>query len=118
MYLFGTYSSGTGQHFSPNDPRWKGADSAQFLAHAASLVRARGGRILSGDITIRIPANSSFNLVANGQAQSIDLNVFASPGLSFVGDGRKVYGNVDRGGGPRSSLIIFNQRGRISFLGR
>ena len=41
-----------GQHFSPNDPRWKGADSAQFLAHAASLVRARGGRILSGDITI------------------------------------------------------------------
>ena len=41
-----------GQHFSPNDPRWKGADSAQFLAHAASLVKARGGRILSGDITI------------------------------------------------------------------
>ncbi|HYJ47060.1 MAG TPA: DUF4097 family beta strand repeat-containing protein [Pyrinomonadaceae bacterium] len=73
---------------------------------------------LSGDITIRIPANSSFNLVANGQAQSIDLNVFASPGLSFVGDGRKVYGNVDRGAGPRSSLVIFNQRGRISFLGR
>jgi len=73
---------------------------------------------LSGDITIRIPASSSFNLVANGQAQSIDLNVFASPGLSFVGDGRKVYGNVDRGSGPRSSLVIFNQRGRISFLGR
>jgi 2-C-methyl-D-erythritol 4-phosphate cytidylyltransferase/2-C-methyl-D-erythritol 2,4-cyclodiphosphate synthase len=41
-----------GQHFSPNDPRWKGADSAQFLAHAASLVTARGGRILSGDITL------------------------------------------------------------------
>lgn len=41
-----------GQHFSPNDPRWKGADSAQFLSHAASLVKARGGRILSGDITI------------------------------------------------------------------
>ena len=41
-----------GQHFSPSDPRWKGADSAQFLSHAASLVKARGGRILSGDITI------------------------------------------------------------------
>ena len=41
-----------GQHFSPSDPRWKGADSAQFLAHANSLVRARGGRILSVDITI------------------------------------------------------------------
>ncbi len=41
-----------GQHFSPSDPRWKGADSAQFLSHAASLVAAKGGRILSGDITI------------------------------------------------------------------
>jgi 2-C-methyl-D-erythritol 4-phosphate cytidylyltransferase/2-C-methyl-D-erythritol 2,4-cyclodiphosphate synthase len=41
-----------GQHFSPSDARWKGADSAQFLAHADSLVRARGGRILSVDVTI------------------------------------------------------------------
>ena len=41
-----------GLHFSPSDPRWKGADSAQFLSHAASLVKARGGRILSGDITL------------------------------------------------------------------
>ena len=41
-----------GQHFSPGDPRWKGADSAQFLSHAASLAAAKGGRILSGDITI------------------------------------------------------------------
>jgi len=73
---------------------------------------------LSGDINIRIPTNSSFSLVANGQAQSIDLNVFASPDLSFVGDGRKVYGNVNRGDGPRSSMVIFNQRGKISFLGR
>jgi 2-C-methyl-D-erythritol 4-phosphate cytidylyltransferase/2-C-methyl-D-erythritol 2,4-cyclodiphosphate synthase len=41
-----------GQHFSPNDPRWRGADSSRFLAHAASLVAERGGRILSGDITL------------------------------------------------------------------
>jgi 2-C-methyl-D-erythritol 4-phosphate cytidylyltransferase/2-C-methyl-D-erythritol 2,4-cyclodiphosphate synthase len=41
-----------GQHFSPNDARWRGADSAQFLAHAGSLVAERGGRILSADITL------------------------------------------------------------------
>src|SRR5947209_8734088 len=73
---------------------------------------------LSGDINIRIPVNSSFSLVANGVEKAISLNDFASPELSFVGDGRKVYGNVNRGDGPRSSLIIFNQRGKISFLGR
>jgi 2-C-methyl-D-erythritol 4-phosphate cytidylyltransferase/2-C-methyl-D-erythritol 2,4-cyclodiphosphate synthase len=41
-----------GQHFSPSDPRWRGADSAQFLAHAGALVDQRGGRILSADITV------------------------------------------------------------------
>ncbi len=41
-----------GQHFSPGDPRWRGVDSAQFLAHAGLLVRERGGRILSADITL------------------------------------------------------------------
>jgi 2-C-methyl-D-erythritol 4-phosphate cytidylyltransferase / 2-C-methyl-D-erythritol 2,4-cyclodiphosphate synthase len=41
-----------GQHFSPNDARWRGADSAQFLAHAGLLVAERGGRILSADITL------------------------------------------------------------------
>ncbi len=51
--ILGAIAAGDiGQHFSPSDPRWRGADSAQFLAHAASLVNARGGRILSADITL------------------------------------------------------------------
>jgi 2-C-methyl-D-erythritol 4-phosphate cytidylyltransferase/2-C-methyl-D-erythritol 2,4-cyclodiphosphate synthase len=41
-----------GQHFPPGDPRWRGAESSRFLAHAASLVAARGGRLLSLDVTI------------------------------------------------------------------
>ena len=41
-----------GQHFPPTDPRWKGADSAIFLAHAASLVRAKGGIIDFVDCTV------------------------------------------------------------------
>jgi len=41
-----------GHHFPPTDPRWKGAASDQFLAHAGSLVTAKGGRIVNVDITI------------------------------------------------------------------
>ena len=41
-----------GQHFPPTDARWKGAASWQFLDHAASLVRARGGVINHVDVTI------------------------------------------------------------------
>lgn len=41
-----------GQHFPPTDPKWKGASSHVFLAHAATLVRDRGGEIGNVDVTI------------------------------------------------------------------
>lgn len=41
-----------GDHFPPSDPRWKGASSDRFLRHAASLVSAKGGRILNADLTL------------------------------------------------------------------
>ena len=41
-----------GQHFPPTDPKWKGASSHVFLAHAATLVRNRGGEIGNVDVTI------------------------------------------------------------------
>jgi 2-C-methyl-D-erythritol 4-phosphate cytidylyltransferase/2-C-methyl-D-erythritol 2,4-cyclodiphosphate synthase len=41
-----------GRHFPPTDPRWRGQESGLFLAHAAGLVRARGGRIGHVDVTI------------------------------------------------------------------
>ena len=41
-----------GQHFPPGDPRWRGAESARFLAHAAGLVAARGGRVVHVDVTL------------------------------------------------------------------
>jgi 2-C-methyl-D-erythritol 4-phosphate cytidylyltransferase/2-C-methyl-D-erythritol 2,4-cyclodiphosphate synthase len=41
-----------GDHFSPSDPKWKGADSRVFLAHAVKLAQAGGYRIANADITI------------------------------------------------------------------
>ena len=41
-----------GMHFSPTDPRWRGADSAKFLQHAASLVHEKGGVIAHVDVTV------------------------------------------------------------------
>ena len=41
-----------GQHFPPSDPRWKGASSDQFLAHAAERARAKGALILNADLTL------------------------------------------------------------------
>lgn len=51
--LLGTIAAGDiGTHFPPSDPQWKGADSAQFLQHAASLVEAEGGRVTFIDLTL------------------------------------------------------------------
>ena len=51
--LLGTIAEGDiGTHFPPSDPQWRGADSAQFLAHAAALVAAQGGIIDFIDLTL------------------------------------------------------------------
>ncbi|MBB4838819.1 2-C-methyl-D-erythritol 4-phosphate cytidylyltransferase/2-C-methyl-D-erythritol 2,4-cyclodiphosphate synthase [Sphingomonas kyeonggiensis] len=51
--LLGTIGAGDiGMHFPPSDPKWRGAASAQFLQHAASLVAAEGGVIDFIDVTI------------------------------------------------------------------
>ncbi|HEV7254610.1 MAG TPA: bifunctional 2-C-methyl-D-erythritol 4-phosphate cytidylyltransferase/2-C-methyl-D-erythritol 2,4-cyclodiphosphate synthase [Mesorhizobium sp.] len=41
-----------GTHFPPSDPQWRGAASRIFVEHAASLVREKGGRIASADVTL------------------------------------------------------------------
>lgn len=41
-----------GMHFPDTDPKWKGAESAQFLAHAAKRVRDLGYKISNVDTTV------------------------------------------------------------------
>jgi len=41
-----------GMHFPDTDPRWKGAGSLMFLAHARDLARALGWRIVNVDSTV------------------------------------------------------------------
>lgn len=41
-----------GMHFPDTDPRWKGADSVQFLQHARDLAVERGWSIVNVDTTV------------------------------------------------------------------
>jgi len=51
--LLGALADGDiGTHFPPSDPQWRGASSDRFLAHAAALVRGRGGLIDHLDATL------------------------------------------------------------------
>lgn len=51
--LLGAIGAGDiGKHFPPSDPRWKGASSDRFLAHAAGLARSAGATISNADVTL------------------------------------------------------------------
>ena len=41
-----------GMHFPDTDPKWKNAESAQFLAHAVQLVEGLGFRLVNIDTTV------------------------------------------------------------------
>ena len=41
-----------GMHFPDSDPRWKGADSVQFLEHAVAMVREKGYQLVNVDTTV------------------------------------------------------------------
>ena len=71
---------------------------------------------MRGDINLRVPFDSSFKLIATAPStRSINLGSFANGNMRFVGDGRRVMGQVGEGG---SSITVTNQRGTIAFIRR
>ena len=67
-----------------------------------------------GDITIRIPGNSDFRLVAASPARRIVLNDFWNNNFKTQ-DGRRYTGDVGDG---RSSVSVTNFSGQITFMRR
>ena len=51
--ILGAIAAGDiGMHFPDTDPRWKGADSLQFLRHACDLIARAGFQIVNVDSTV------------------------------------------------------------------
>lgn len=51
--IFGALALGDiGQHFPPSDERWRGADSRQFLRHAALLMSQHNYTLGNADVTV------------------------------------------------------------------
>ena len=67
-----------GMHFPDTDPRWKAADSLEFLKHARDLASAKGYRIVNVDSTVVLerPKLKDYRLpIREKLAQSLDLDV-------------------------------------------
>jgi 2-C-methyl-D-erythritol 4-phosphate cytidylyltransferase/2-C-methyl-D-erythritol 2,4-cyclodiphosphate synthase len=84
-----------GEHFPPSDVRWKGASSGLFLAHAATLIRERGGMIDHVDCTIiceepkvgphRLEIRRTIAAVLGVAEQQISIKATTTEGLGFTG---------------------------------
>lgn len=68
-----------------------------------------------GDITIRIPGDSAFRLVAATPTRKIELGPFWSNRFQSYGGGQKVLGDVGDG---RASVTVTNFKGSIQFIRR
>lgn len=83
------------------------------VIHSGGIYRFSSMR---GNINLRIPTNSSFQLVATAPStRNIQLGTFSGSGLNFVSEGRRVIGKTGDGG---ASLTVTNQRGNIAFIRR
>jgi 2-C-methyl-D-erythritol 4-phosphate cytidylyltransferase/2-C-methyl-D-erythritol 2,4-cyclodiphosphate synthase len=96
--LLGTIAAGDiGQHFPPSDQRWKDANSALFLRHAAGLVAARGGRVENIDLVIicerprigphRPAMQERLAALLDAGSDRISIKATTSEGLGFTGRG-------------------------------
>jgi hypothetical protein len=71
---------------------------------------------MRGNISLRIPFDSSFRLVATAPStRSISLGSCANSDMSYVGNGRRIVG---RCGGGSATLTVTNQQGSIAFFRR
>jgi 2-C-methyl-D-erythritol 4-phosphate cytidylyltransferase/2-C-methyl-D-erythritol 2,4-cyclodiphosphate synthase len=94
--LLGTIGAGDiGQHFSPNDERWRGAPSHLFLAHAAELVAKQGGHVIHCDVTLicegprigphRDAMRARIAEILNLSIERVSVKATTTEGMGFTG---------------------------------
>ncbi len=87
-----------GMHFPDTDPKWKGADSSQFLAHAARLVRELGYEIVNVDSTVilerpklkdyRVAIREALAGTLGVEVGRVSVKFKTAEGVGPVGEGR------------------------------
>jgi 2-C-methyl-D-erythritol 4-phosphate cytidylyltransferase/2-C-methyl-D-erythritol 2,4-cyclodiphosphate synthase len=89
-----------GEHFPPTDAQWKDASSDRFLAHAAALIRERGGIIDNVDCTIiceqpkigphRETMRQRIAQILRVRGSQVSIKATTTEGLGFAGRGEGI----------------------------
>jgi 2-C-methyl-D-erythritol 4-phosphate cytidylyltransferase/2-C-methyl-D-erythritol 2,4-cyclodiphosphate synthase len=104
--LLGAATEGDiGQHFPPSDPEWKGASSDRFLAHAAELIRRKGGIIDHVDCTVICEVPKVGPHRAAMQARVADVLAVAPSQVSIKATTTERLGFTGRGEGIAAQAV-------------
>ena len=84
-----------GQHFPDSDPKWRGADSARFVAAVLALLHARGFTVANADLTLiceaprlaphREAVCARVAQLLGVERARVNLKATTSEGLGFLG---------------------------------
>ena len=99
--IYGALAEGDiGRHFPPSEQRWKDADSAQFLRHAAGRVAARGGALINADVTLlceqprigphRAAMEARLAELLGTETSRVGVKATTAEGLGFTGRGEGI----------------------------
>jgi 2-C-methyl-D-erythritol 4-phosphate cytidylyltransferase/2-C-methyl-D-erythritol 2,4-cyclodiphosphate synthase len=99
--ILGAVAAGDiGQHFPPSDPRWKGAPSEKFIAHAVALAEDAGYRVGNVDVTLiceapkigphRETMRGKLAMLLNVDVAQISVKATTTERLGFTGRGEGI----------------------------
>ena len=99
--IFGALADGDiGVHFPPSDPRWKNANSADFLTFALRRVAERGGKVIHLDLTFicesptigpyRDAMRAQISKICGISINRVSVKATTSEGLGFTGRGEGI----------------------------
>jgi 2-C-methyl-D-erythritol 2,4-cyclodiphosphate synthase len=84
-----------GQHFKDSDPRWKGADSRQFVTAVLAMLHAQGLEVLNADLTLLAQAprlaphretiRAQVAQLLHLEPARVNLKATTTEGLGFLG---------------------------------
>ncbi|WP_373083418.1 2-C-methyl-D-erythritol 2,4-cyclodiphosphate synthase [Zhongshania sp.] len=99
-----------GKHFPDTDSRYKGADSAQLLAHCYQLIKAQGYQLGNADITIAAQAPRLANYIL-AMRESIAKVLFVDVGqISVKATTTEKLGFIGRSEGIAVDAVVLLER--------
>ncbi len=89
-----------GTYFPDTDPKWKSADSRQFIAQAMELVKTRGSKVANVDLVVLLEAprlapfreqiQRSIAQVLKVDESRVNLKAKTMEGLGPIGEGQAI----------------------------